>query len=68
VAAVGTAHRDAKVVIIDRTRDDRVIDPFEVVAVDVLLGAEWPLVERKKRRLRPNLPRALRISWRLPAP
>jgi hypothetical protein len=32
------------------------IDPFEVVAVDVLLGAERPLVERALRPLVSNRP------------
>src|SRR5262245_16556545 len=41
-AAVGAAHRDTKVVTFDRTRNDRMIDPLEVVAVDVLLSAERP--------------------------
>jgi hypothetical protein len=36
---------------LDRTGNDRMIDPLEVVAVDVLLGAEWPLVERALRPL-----------------
>src|SRR6516225_11371388 len=46
LAAVGPAHRDAKVITFDRARNDRMIDPLEVVAVDVLLRAERPLVER----------------------
>jgi len=31
---------------IDGTRNDRVINPLKIVAVDVLLGAVRPLVER----------------------
>src|SRR5262249_13261438 len=51
LAALGAAHRDTKVVTFDRTRNDRMIDPLEVVAVDVLLGTERPLVERALRPL-----------------
>ena len=51
LAAIGAAHRDVKVVALVRMGDDRVIDPLEVVAVDVLLGAERPLVERALRAL-----------------
>jgi hypothetical protein len=36
---------------IDRKRRDGVIDPFEIVAVDILLSAERPLVERPLRAL-----------------
>src|SRR5215813_5129548 len=36
LTAVAAAHRDTKVVTFDRTRNDRMIDPLEVVAVDVL--------------------------------
>src|SRR5262249_30302928 len=38
----------------DRTRNDRMIDPLEVVAVDVLLSAERPLIERALRSLISN--------------
>src|SRR2546430_583330 len=54
LATVGAADRDAKVVALDRTGNDRMIDPLEVVAVDVLLRAERPLVERALRPLVSN--------------
>src|SRR5262249_42986560 len=56
LAAVGAAHRGTKVVTFDRARNDRMIDPLEIVAVDVLLGAERPLVERALRALISNRP------------
>src|SRR5262249_42061600 len=40
LTACGATHRDTKVVAFDRTGNDRMIDPLEVVAVDVLLSAE----------------------------
>src|SRR5262245_37754929 len=49
--ALGPAHMHAEIVATDRDRRDRMIDPFEVVAVDVLLGAERPLVEGTLRAL-----------------
>src|SRR5262249_10164502 len=46
LAAVGSSDQDAKIMAIDRVGDGRVIDPFEVLAVDVLVRAKRPLVER----------------------
>src|SRR5262245_58796858 len=51
LAAVGASDQDAKIMTVDRVGDDRMIDPFEVLAVDVLVGAERPLVERAFRAL-----------------
>src|SRR5262245_4782202 len=54
LTAFGAAHRDTKVVTFDRAGNDRMIDPLEVVAVDVLLSAERPLIERALRSLISN--------------
>src|SRR5262245_54132768 len=51
LATVGTSGQDAKIRAVDRVRDDRMIDPFEVLTVDVLVRAERPLVERAFRAL-----------------
>src|SRR5262249_49481983 len=45
LAAIGAANGDSKVVVPDRMRHDRMVDPLETAAIDVLLGAERPLVE-----------------------
>jgi len=55
LAAVNATDRDAKVVGFDVTRNDRMVDPLEADAVDVLLGAEcvcrarpWPADRRSR--------------------
>src|SRR5262249_23688464 len=51
LAARGAAHGHTKAVTIGRTGNDRVIDPLEVVAINVLLSAKWPFVECALRPL-----------------
>ncbi len=58
LAAFAVADFHAEVVAGGRDRRDRMIDPFERVTVDVLLGTERTLVERALRTLVGN--RALR--------
>src|SRR6185437_7118813 len=45
VAALRAADGDAEIAADRRARRQRMVDPLEIVAVDVLLGAEGPLVE-----------------------
>src|SRR5262245_47812483 len=43
--AARSAHDDPEIVTVGRTRRERVIDPLVIAGIDVLLGAEWALVE-----------------------